>query len=813
MTNEATTTARLQRELDDVRQQLAEAEELIAAIRAGAVDGLVVDGPAGDQVFLLHDADRPYRVFVEEMQQGALTLSAEGTIYHCNRRMAEILRLPVERLRGRTLVEFAASGNRNELQALLKKAGSGRYQAELVLAADDGGEVPAYVTANPLPGGEAAICLVVTDLTEQKRHEQLVASEALTRSVLEQAVDPMIVCDPTGTIIRANEAARQLCGTNPLWQSFHAAFAIEEAVGGCETGERPGRPVSLAPLYRGQTVVGCEVCLKGPVQNHDLLLNAAPLHRGDSGTIDGFVVSLVDVTPLRAAQRAVAASQREVQGILTSITDAFFAFDRQWRFQEVNPAAERVFGKPRQELLGAVFWELFPSAVGSEFYRQYHRAMAEQRTVHFEAVSKIAPGCWYEAHAYPNPERLTVYLRDVTDRKRAEEELRALNEDLERRVAERTALAERRSEQLRALAAELTQAEQRERRRLAQVLHDHLQQLLVAARMKMGSLARRITEPKLQASLGQIDHLVGQCLTESRSLTVELCPPVLYDGGLVAAVEWLARRMEEQHSLRVDVRACDDVEPLDETIRLLLFQGARELLFNVVKHAKAERAEIELQCDGPDWVCLTIRDRGVGFDSAKIDGQGANRGFGLFSIRERVELLGGRMEVETAAGQGTQVRLVVMRQTPAAVALTAADDTPAMKRRTTKPKPTEGTRRIRVLLADDHEILRDGLAGVLQEEPDLELVGEAADGQEAVELALITQPDVVLMDITMPRVNGIEATRMITARHAEVRVIGLSMHDDPSLTERMYEAGAVAYISKSGPTTELIKVIRSLGPA
>ncbi|MCL4195312.1 MAG: PAS domain-containing protein, partial [Thermoguttaceae bacterium] len=287
MTNETATTARLQRELDDVRQRLAEAEELIAAIRAGAVDGLVVDGPAGDQVYLLHDADRPYRVFVEEMQQGALTLSADGTIYHCNRRMAEILRLPAERLRGRTLAEFAASGKGHELQALLNRAGHGRCQAELALRADDGGEVPAYVTANPLPGGEAAICLVVTDLTEQKRHEQLVASEALTRSVLEQAVDAMIVCDHTGTIIRANEAARRLCGGNPLWQPFHTVFAIEEVRGGCESGQSPAEPVSLVPLYEGQTVAGLEVCLKGPDQSYDLLLNAAPLHCSESGAIDG----------------------------------------------------------------------------------------------------------------------------------------------------------------------------------------------------------------------------------------------------------------------------------------------------------------------------------------------------------------------------------------------------------------------------------------------------------------------------------------------------------------------------------------------
>lgn len=94
---------------------------------------------------------------------------------------------------------------------------------------------------------------------------------------------------------------------------------------------------------------------------------------------------------------------------------------------------------------------------------------------------------------------------------------------------------------------------------------------------------------------------------------------------------------------------------------------------------------------------------------------------------------------------------------------------------------------------------------------DLELVGEAADGHEAVELTLAVQPDVVLMDITMPRLNGIEATRAIRAKRPEVRVIGLSMHEDPRLTEMMCEAGAAAYLNKSGPSAELIQTIRNQG--
>jgi CheY-like chemotaxis protein/anti-sigma regulatory factor (Ser/Thr protein kinase) len=283
---------------------------------------------------------------------------------------------------------------------------------------------------------------------------------------------------------------------------------------------------------------------------------------------------------------------------------------------------------------------------------------------------------------------------------------------------------------------------------------------------------------------------------------------VLYDGGLVAAVEWLARRMEQQHSLTVAVRAAGAIEPLDESIRVLLYQGARELLFNVVKHSHADGAEVVLRSDVAHEVSLAVSDRGVGFEPARLGSEGTKGGFGLFSIRERLELLGGRMEIETTAGAGTCVRLVAARQAAAAPAPAASP--PATARRRPAPPATEqAARRIRVLLADDHEILRDGLVGLLAEEPDFELVGEACDGQQAVELALSARPDVVLMDITMPRLSGIEATRVIRASLPDVRIIGLSMHEDPALTAMMREAGADAYFPKSGPSTELIRAIRN----
>jgi signal transduction histidine kinase len=248
-------------------------------------------------------------------------------------------------------------------------------------------------------------------------------------------------------------------------------------------------------------------------------------------------------------------------------------------------------------------------------------------------------------------------IRYAMERKQTERQLKALNETLEQRVAERTATATRRAAQLQALAAQLTQTEHRERHRLAQILHDHLQQLLYAARLNLETLRRRdSTDAAAQETIDRVDSLLGECIAESRSLTVQLCPPVLHEAGLAAAVEWLARHMEQTCNLNVEIDVDPRAEPESEEIRILLFEAVRELLFNVVKHAATRRARVTMKVTPDNDVCMTVSDQGAGWAKAdaKLD-SAATSGFGLFSIRERLELMGGRLEVETAPGRGTRV--------------------------------------------------------------------------------------------------------------------------------------------------------------
>lgn len=307
-----------------------------------------------------------------------------------------------------------------------------------------------------------------------------------------------------------------------------------------------------------------------------------------------------------------------------------------------------------------------------------------------------------------------------------------------------------------------------------------------------------------QAS-AEVEELIDESIAASRSLTAELSPPILHEAGLNAG---LARRMADRQSLLVNLEL-EEIGTLPNELKVLLFESVRELLFNVVKHAHTRSSAINLRrVDG--LLQLTVADQGVGFDPNVMSQAGeSGRGFGLLSVRERLELFGGRLEVQSAPDQGSRIFLSVPMPQQ-----TADQPRPAMIVPLTEMSNSEQipesvpSRKFRILLADDHAIVRQGIANMLSNETDFEIVGEAADGQEAVALARKLRPDLILMDMSMPNLNGVQATRIIHIDLPEIRIIGLSMFDEAERAGAMRDAGAVHYMTKSGGVELFISTIR-----
>jgi PAS domain S-box-containing protein len=417
--------------------------------------------------------------------------------------------------------------------------------------------------------------------------------------------------------------------------------------------------------------------------------------------------------------------------------------------------------------------------------------------------------------------------RDLTERKAAEEQLRKIAVELEQRVSERTQELRDSQLRLRDLATELTLTEQRERRRLAGDLHDYLAQLLVLVRIKIRQASAHVKEAGPTSLLMEADRAIIDSLNYTRSLVAELAPPALQEFGLLEGFGWLAEQMQN-HGLTVTVNKNIQHVVLDDDQAVLVFQSTRELLFNVLKHAGTNQAEVTIDKNADGHLVVRVKDEGCGFNLDEVIAQNDERKrFGLFSVRERTEAMGGRLEVTSVSNQGTCAALIVpywpARPNPATRPVPSPSNATEMPAGNTSLSSTERRdlgegifptstdpgqgKVLRILLADDHAMVRQGLRSILEAYRDISVVGEAADGEEAVEMAGALAPDVIVMDVNMARMDGIEATRRVKARWPGIIVVGLSVSTRAQVESHLLEAGASGYVSKEAAGDQLYGAI------
>ncbi|HEY4059351.1 MAG TPA: ATP-binding protein [Kofleriaceae bacterium] len=291
----------------DLEARLQEAEETLEAIRTGQVDALVVQGPDGsDQVFTLKGADHRYRLLVETMTEGALLVAPDSTILYANQHFAELLGRPLETIIGTRLDTHVVAVQAPMVAAVLAAKTGLAGRAEILLSAVDR-QVPAYLAVTP-GAGETPTCVIVTDLSSQKRDQELLAAERLASTIVEQSADSLVVCDGEGRVMRASASAQHFASGNPFLVQFEEAFAL------CTPADEAAGQRLVQRALHGQTVTGQELCLMRERQEPvDVLLSAGPISNMN-GTIVGCVISFIDITERkRAAEERTALLERAQQ--------------------------------------------------------------------------------------------------------------------------------------------------------------------------------------------------------------------------------------------------------------------------------------------------------------------------------------------------------------------------------------------------------------------------------------------------------------------------------------------------------------------
>ena len=329
--------------------------------------------------------------------------------------------------------------------------------------------------------------------------------------------------------------------------------------------------------------------------------------------------------------------------------EGFIVSDPQGCITMANDAAVEMFGFSRNELIGKNTIELRPE--GKEYEekgREFIEKLFEDGYVKgLERKWKRKDGTLIDIEiniVLLKDEEGTIQgslgsLRDVTQQKQAQEKLITYHK------------------QLRSLASELSLVEESTRRKIAQNLHDQIGQSLAIAKMKLGVLKKASLPGEITESIEDIYSLIVQSTQDTRSLIVELRPPVLYELGFEAAIEWLIGQITQQHGITIDFEYNQHQKKLDNQISIFLFQAVRELLMNVVKHAGTRNSKVSIKKDD-DYITVNILDNGAGFDPSLGNSyEQKTPGFGLFSIKERLTYLGGNFDIQSKPGQGTSVTL------------------------------------------------------------------------------------------------------------------------------------------------------------
>jgi CheY-like chemotaxis protein len=372
-------------------------------------------------------------------------------------------------------------------------------------------------------------------------------------------------------------------------------------------------------------------------------------------------------------------------------------------------------------------------------------------------------------------------------------------------------------ESLRQLSARLLQLQDEERRRIARDLHDVTGQKLAVLSMALSGVLNRPNanlDADSQRALTESLAWSKEVAAEIRTLSYLLHPPLLDELGLSSAIKWYLAGFTSRTGILMETDIPSDIQRLSPDAEVAIFRVLQESLTNVHRYAESPKAVVRMDVTG-DEIKLEIQDFGKGVQSSRAsspNGSVARLGVGIQGMTERMRQLGGKLEITSSPNKGTLVAATIPLSGLAAIPAQSSTVlvSPSSNLASELAGPVESTLRKRILIADDHEMLRRGMRNTLQTELDLEICGEAVDGQDAVEKVKTLQPDLVILDINMPALNGLVALRQIIRLRPQTKILVFSVHDSDQTVKEVHAAGAHGFISKGKDSQDLLRVVREI---
>jgi PAS domain S-box-containing protein len=597
----------------------------------------------------LREGEERYRTLVE-LSPDAIGVVRGGIIRFVNSTAVKLLGAEnAGQLVGRPILDFVLPDQREAADQRFKSLRRHRRPLPLTegqIVRLDGKELDVEMTAIPITfENRSAYQVILRDITPRRQVEDRLqeSTQRLQQQaeLLDLAHDSIVVNDMDGRIAFWNRGAEQTYG-----------WAREEALGQIShellQTRFPLNLIEITAKLLSQGRWNGELTHTTRSGATIIVSSRWALQRGPEGRPTGILVIDRDISQQKRAEQATLEARQFAESIIHTVQESLLVLDRDLKVVTANQTFYRTFQVRPAETEGHFVYD-----IGN---RQWD--IPTLRTLLEDILPHNTSFEGFEVeHDFENIGQRTMLLnaRRIQPQAKEMERILLAIEDITLRKEQEQRIQEH-QRQLASLTEELLLTEERERRRIAVILHDSIGQSLAFSKRELG-VVQKNTPETVRDAIEYIKKQIDDAIRQTRSLTFELSPSTLHTFGLEAAVEELAEQFAQRENFRYHFEATEENKPLTEQVKTLLYRAARELLTNIVKHARAP--DVFLRIDRTDGdIRMVIEDNGKGFDTAQLEqGLEQQKGFGLLSIRERLTHIGGTFAIESEPGRGTKVTL------------------------------------------------------------------------------------------------------------------------------------------------------------